>query len=202
MSLTMIATCWNQRSLLRESTGTGRPSGARNCISSSRSSSELQAHDPHAQAEEALRAARMAPLRPRRRRPSRTSARSRRSRPTGPCRPPTMLTASTAAIRPGSAAATRGHRTARRDQQPQGRDARADAQQARDAPGISSSSLLLSPGGRRRATICVAGRHRVFAVEDAAPAVQMEQLGAPHGPRGPRRGRRVLPRAASRAAAR
>ena len=34
MSLTMIAMCWNQRSLLRESTGIGRPRGVRYSVSS------------------------------------------------------------------------------------------------------------------------------------------------------------------------
>ena len=34
MSLTMIAMCWNQRSLPRESAGTGRPRGARYSVSS------------------------------------------------------------------------------------------------------------------------------------------------------------------------
>jgi len=33
MSLTMMATCWNQRSLLRESAGIGRPRGARYSVS-------------------------------------------------------------------------------------------------------------------------------------------------------------------------
>src|SRR2546425_1037343 len=41
MSLTMIAICWNQRSLLRESTGIGRPFGARYSVSSMDSSPSL-----------------------------------------------------------------------------------------------------------------------------------------------------------------
>ena len=54
MSLTMMATCWNQRSLLRESAGAGRPRGARYSVSWSCSSPEPQPHDPHADAEHAL----------------------------------------------------------------------------------------------------------------------------------------------------
>src|SRR5262249_39955245 len=38
MSLTMIATCWNQRSLLLESAGIGRPRGVRYSVSSTCSS--------------------------------------------------------------------------------------------------------------------------------------------------------------------
>ena len=50
----MIATCWNQRSLLRESAGIGRPRGARYWVSSIDSSPSRMRDDAHAQAEDAL----------------------------------------------------------------------------------------------------------------------------------------------------
>ena len=54
MSLTMIATCWNQRSLLRESTGAGRPSGARNSRQLEVLIAELQTGGAHAKSEDAV----------------------------------------------------------------------------------------------------------------------------------------------------
>ena len=54
MSLTMMATCWNQRSLLRESTGAGRPCGARILGQLDEFVAQPQARGAHPQPENAL----------------------------------------------------------------------------------------------------------------------------------------------------
>src|SRR5437867_11394590 len=56
MSLTMIARCWNERSLLRASGGIGRPRGARNFRQLDRLLAQPQTDDAHAEPEDALEA--------------------------------------------------------------------------------------------------------------------------------------------------
>ena len=50
----MMAMCWNQRSLLRESTGIGRPLRRQVFGQFEKFIAELQSHDAHTQAEEPL----------------------------------------------------------------------------------------------------------------------------------------------------
>ena len=54
MSLTTMATCWNQRSLLRESAGAGRPARRQVLGELKLLVAQPQAHDPHADAEDAF----------------------------------------------------------------------------------------------------------------------------------------------------
>ena len=87
MSLTMIATCWNQRSLLRESAGIGRPRGARYSASSSASSPSAAAR-PAARARTRRAGARRRRPRPRRPTPSEAEHAGVELAARDPCRRP------------------------------------------------------------------------------------------------------------------